>query len=93
MRTSSAIEDWALAATFVFALAFVVTINEAKHHQAIAAAAAATPAPNFVMTVTAKRLPAACKGEALTTNADCTKFLQADAVVEMQEVTPALAVR
>lgn len=92
MRTSSAIEDWALAATFVFALAFVVTINEAKHHQANAEAAA-TPAPNFVMTVTAKRLPAACKGEALTTNADCTKFMQADAVVEMQEVTPALAAR
>jgi len=92
MRTS-AIEDWALAATFVFALAFTVTIHEAGHIQATAATAAATPAPNFVMTVTGKRLPANCKGAALTANADCTKFLQADAVVEMHETTPALAAR
>jgi hypothetical protein len=92
MRTSG-MEDWALAATFVFALAFTVTIHEAQHYKANAAAAEATPAPQFVMTVTAKRLPAACKGAALTTNADCVKHLDTAAVVEMHEAAPALAAR
>jgi hypothetical protein len=89
MRTSG-MEDWALAATFVFALAFGVTINEAKHFKANAATAEA--APEYTMTITAKRLPASCKGTAATTNAaDCAKYLQADAVVEMHEAAPALA--
>jgi len=91
MRAS--IEEWGLAATFVFALAFTVTIHEARHIEATAATQAATPAPNFVMTVTAKRLPASCKGEALTANAECAKLVQGDTVVEMHETSTALAAR
>jgi hypothetical protein len=93
MRTS-AMEDWALAATFVFAVAFSATIHEARHFQAEAATAEATPAPQFVMTVTAKRLPASCRGAAaLANSADCARYLQADAVVEMHEAAPAVASR
>ena len=89
MRTSG-MEDWALAATLVFAIAFGVTINEAKHFRAQAATAAATP--QYSMTITAKRLPTSCKGVAATANAaDCAKYLQAEAVVEMHETAPALA--
>ena len=91
MRVSH-MEDWALAATFVFALAFAVTINEARHFKANAETVGATAAPQFVMTVTAKRIPAACKG-ALATSADCSKYLQRDAVVEVQEAAPSYAVR
>lgn len=91
MRTSG-IEDWALAATFVFALAFAVTIHESGHFQANAATEMAV-APQYEMTVTAKRLPASCKGAALTSNADCQKLLQADAVVEMHETSAAVAAR
>lgn len=92
MRTSG-IEDWALAATLVFAIAFAVTMDQARHHRAIAATAeAATATPSFEMTITAKRLPAACKGAAALTNAaDCAKYLQADAVVEMRETSTAYA--
>ena len=89
----SGIEDWALGATFIFALAFAVTIHEAPHFRANAATEASEPAPQFEMTVTAKRLPAACKGEALTTNADCSKLLHADATVEMHETSAAVAAR
>lgn len=90
MRTSG-VEDWALAATFVFALAFATTIHEARHFTASAATAEANSTPEYAMTITAKRLPASCKGAALTANPDCSKFLQADAVVEMHETTPAYA--
>jgi hypothetical protein len=92
MRTSGA-EDWALAATLVFAIAFAVTMDQARHHRAVAATAdAASATPAFEMTITAKRLPANCKGTAAIANAaDCAKYLQADAVVEMRETATAYA--
>ncbi|MBI1212347.1 MAG: hypothetical protein GC190_12855 [Alphaproteobacteria bacterium] len=90
MRTSS-IENWALPATLVFALAFVATVREAGHFQANAATAETSMTPHYVMTVTAKRLPASCKGAALKSNPDCLSALNADAVVEMHEASPALA--
>ena len=92
MRTSG-MEDWALAATLVFAIAFAVTIDQVRHHQANAATVDTAPAPQFVMTITAKRLPAACKGAAALAKADCSKYLQADAVVEMHETSSAYAAR
>jgi hypothetical protein len=88
-----AVEDWALAVTFVFALAFVVTIHEASHFQASAATEMASSTPRYEMTVTAKRLPSSCKGIALVSNASCAKIVQGDAVVEMHEVAPAYAAR
>jgi len=92
----SGIEDWALASTLVFALAFTATIDQARHAGAMAAprVAAADQAPQFFMTITAKRLPAACKGTDAATNAVyCATFLEADAVVEMRETATAYAER
>jgi hypothetical protein len=90
MRT---VEDWALAATFVFALAFVVGVHEVGHFQANAATELASATPRYEMTVTAKRLPASCKGAALSSNSHCAKLVQGDAVVEMHEVAPDYAAR
>lgn len=95
----SGIEDWALGLTLVFALAFTVTINQVRHAQAGTTPAPASvveagPAPQFVMTITAKRLPAVCKGAAGAANAVyCTTFLEAAAVVEMHETVAGYAAR
>jgi hypothetical protein len=92
----SGIEDWALALTLVFALAFTVTINQARHFQAANATsvAQADQAPQYVMTITAKRLPAVCKGAAGAANAVyCATFLEADAVIEMHETAAGFAAR
>ena len=94
----SGIEDWALALTLVSAIAFTVTINQVRHAHAATpvtvAAAQSQGAPLYVMTITAKRLPTACKGTAAAANAVyCTTFLEADAVVEMHETAAGYAAR
>ncbi len=92
----SGIEDWALALTLVFALAFTVTINQVRHAQPASTVSVtqSDPAPHFVMTITAKRLPAVCKGAAGAANAIyCATFLEADAVVEMHETSTGFAAR
>lgn len=90
----SGIEDWALAMTLVFALAFTLTINQVRHAQAAAPAtiAQSEAAPQFAMTITAKRLPAVCKGTVASANAlYCASMLEADAVVEMHETAAGYA--
>jgi hypothetical protein len=94
MRMSD-IEDWALALTMVFAVVFTATINQGRHaHAAVAANFdQSQPAPQFAMTITAKRLPAMCKGADAAANAlYCASFLEADAVVEMHETAAGYAV-
>lgn len=95
MRMSS-LEDWGLAACLVFAIAFTATIHQG--HQGIAATAAPLAAadqmPQYVMTITAKRLPAVCKGSVTAENAIyCTPFLEAAAVIEIHETAAAYAAR
>lgn len=93
---ASGMEDWALALTLVFAVTFTATIHQAKPTQAAAPvlAAAADQVPQYFMTITAKRLPASCKGTGAVTNAVyCATFLQADAVIEMHETAATYAAR
>src|SRR5436190_15631816 len=92
----SGLEDWALAATLVFAIAFTATIQQTRHGIGANAApvAAADHGPDYVMTITAKHLPAACKGALAAENAVyCTPFLEAEAVIEVHETAAAYAAR
>jgi hypothetical protein len=91
----SGLEDWALAFTLVFAIAFTATIQQ-THRNATDASAlvAANQVPQYAMTITAKRLPAACKGDAAADNAVyCTPFLEAAVVVEVHETAAAYVER
>jgi hypothetical protein len=92
----SGLEDWALAFTLVFAIAFTATIQQT--HRGIAAnaspLAAADQVPQYAMTITAKRLPAVCKGDVATENAIyCTPFLEAAVVIEVHETAAAYVER
>jgi len=56
-------EDWALGLAFVAAAALALTLNEARAPSFLTAAIAGErTVPAYVMTITAKRLPAECKG-------------------------------
>jgi hypothetical protein len=92
MRASGT-EDWALAFTLVFAVAFTATLQQAR--QGIEAKAAPTgQTPHYAMTITAKRLPAICKGDVATENAlYCAPFLEAAVVIEVQETAASYAAR
>ena len=86
-------EDLALPLTLVFAVAFALTLRSqislpSPAPQAIAAEAQ----PDYVMTITAKRLPAECKGGAARTP-NCASLLASEARVEMHEGNTRLADR
>jgi hypothetical protein len=56
-------EDWALGLTFVGAAALAMTLHEVRAPSFLTAAIAGErTVPAYVMTVTAQRLPAECKG-------------------------------
>ena len=87
-------EDFALPLMLVFAVTFALTLR----HQ-LTLPAAATPAmaatevqPDYVITVTAKRLPAECRNAA-TRTPSCDRFLAGDARMELREGTTRLAQR
>jgi hypothetical protein len=70
-------EDWALGLTFVAAAALAVTLSEARSPSyMMAAIAGERSGPVDVITVTAKRLPAECKGlSASTMTAKCAALI------------------
>ena len=77
---------WAFPLTFAFAVAVPFALHHAIPLPAIAAAAAAMPSePDYVMTITAKRLPTQCRGLSVhALHAACAPYLAGDAVVEMR---------
>ena len=86
-------EDFALPLVLLFAVTFALTLR----HQ-ITLLAAATPAmastevqPDYVITVTAKRLPPECKGAARAPS--CNRFLAGEARMEIREGTTRFAER
>jgi hypothetical protein len=86
-------EDFALPLTLVFAVAFALTL---QHQLVLPAAApealAAERQPDYVMTITAKRLPAECRVSPAR-RAACASELAADTRVEMHEGNTRLADR
>ncbi len=84
MRMSD-LEDVALPLTLVFAVAFALTLqHEIKLPSPATQAIAATEAaPDYVMTITAKRLPPACRRA--PQSSFCERFLAGDARIEMHE--------
>lgn len=92
MRTSG-MEDWALGFLLVFAVAFTATLQQARHGIE-ANAAPAEQVPEYAMTITAKRLPAVCKGEVASENTlYCAPFLEASTIIEMHETAAGYAAR
>ena len=90
------IEDFALPLTLVFAVVFCLTL---RHEIALplptqAVAAVEMRQPDYVMTITAKRLPAQCRVAAAQTRSPyCGRILAGDARIEMREGTTRLAAR
>ena len=86
-------EDFALPLTLVFAVVFALTL----HHQltlpaAAPAAVAAESQPDYVMTITAKRMPADCRATPARAAA-CADQLAGSARIEMREGNTRLADR
>lgn len=90
MRFSN-VDNWGLAATSLLSIAFVLVLQHGRALDISSPAEAAAPAieppaPTFVMTITAKRLPSACKGVVATSNhVYCSNLLEAAPVVVMTE--------
>src|SRR6185436_12123835 len=84
-------EDVALPLTLVFAVVFALTVRQEISFSP-GEAVAATPRPDYVMTITAKRLPADCRSAA-TRTAACESLLAGAARVEMWEGSTRLADR
>jgi len=85
-------EDFALPATLMFAVVFAVALRqELSFTPAKEALAAVTLEPDYVMTVTAKRLPAECRNAA-TRSASCkNQLLAGEQRVHVREGKPRLA--
>ena len=79
--------DWALPASVVFALVTALLIHYPPAFPVITTASAADPAQaDYVMTITAKRLPVECRGSSQhLVPAACAPYLAGDAVVDMRE--------
>lgn len=90
----SGLEDFALPLILVFAVAFSLTLRQASVLPAptMEALAATQSEPDYVMTITAKRLPPECKAAA-TRTASCDRLLAGEARVEMHEGNSRLATR
>jgi len=87
-------EDFALPLVLVFAVTFALTL---RHQISLPTAATSAMAstevqPDYVITVTAKRLPHECKGAAAHTPS-CDRFLAGDARMEIREGTARFAER
>jgi hypothetical protein len=83
--SASKIEEWTFVLSFVAAIAIAVALhgNEAPSF-ATEATAAVRNAPDYVMTVTAKRLPAECKGVNLSSSLACAAFVDANTTVDVK---------
>jgi len=86
-------EDIALPLTLVFAVAFTLTLRHeiALPSPATEAIAATESQPDYVMTITAKRLPPGCRAAPHTPS--CRQYLAGEARVEMREGDARLAAR
>ena len=81
-------EDFALPLTLVFAVTFALTLRHQINLPApVGSAVAATDVqPDYVMTITARRLPGDCRARSASLMpASCQPYLTGDAVVEMHE--------
>ena len=86
-------EDFVLPLMLVFAIAFALTLrHQIDLPSATPQAMAAQMQPDFVMTITAKRLPAECRNAATRTPL-CASLLAREARVEMREAGTRLADR
>lgn len=86
-------EDFALPLMLVFAVVFALTLNhQLSLPSAASVATAAERQPDYVMTITAKRLPAECRGTPERASA-CAEQLAGNARVEMRETNARLAER
>ena len=83
--SASKIEEWTFVLSFVVAIGVAVALH-AKEAPSFAteATAAVRNAPDYVMTVTAKRLPAECKGVTLSSSLACAAFADANTTVEVK---------
>lgn len=78
-------EDIALPLTLVFAVAFALTLRQELTLPSTATQAIAAEAqPDYVMTITAKRLPPECKGAGARAPS-CANHFAAEPRVEMRE--------
>jgi hypothetical protein len=74
---------WALPASIAFAVLAVLLLRFPFSFAPITTAAAADPMqPDYVMTITAKRLPLECRG---SRSASCTSYLEGDATIQVRE--------
>lgn len=86
-------EDFALPLMLVFAVVFALTLNhQISLPSAATEAVASERQPDYVMTITAKRLPADCRTNAARLAA-CSNQLAGSARVEMRESNARLADR
>jgi len=86
-------EDFALPLMLVFAVVFALTLRqEFVLPSAAPAAVAAEAQPDYVMTITAKRLPADCRNAAARAPS-CANALAGEARIEMRESNARLADR
>ncbi len=78
---------WALPASIAFAILAVLLLRFPFLFAPITTAAAADPVqPDYVMTITAKRLPPECRGGSQhILPAACTPFLEGNATIHMRE--------
>jgi hypothetical protein len=89
-------EDFALPLMLVFAVTFALTLrHQLTLPSAVTPAMAATETtqhPDYVITVTAKRIPAECRSAA-TRTAACDRFLAGDTRMELREANTRYAQR
>ncbi|MCE9523538.1 MAG: hypothetical protein K8S25_14040 [Alphaproteobacteria bacterium] len=79
------IEEWTFGLSFVFAAAFALALHGQEAPSLTTQAnAAVNSAPAYIMTVTAKRLPAECKGLSMASSASCASFADANTKVELR---------
>lgn len=88
MRASN-LELLAFPVAITFAVVFALTINRALPTGVSPANSAEQTDPDYVMTVTARRLPAECR--AAHAPAYCAPILAGDATVDMRVNAPAFA--
>jgi hypothetical protein len=86
-------EDFALPLVFVFAVAFALTLNhQLSLPSAAEQAVAGEHQPDYVMTITAKRIPSDCRTTPARSTA-CAEQLARTARIEMREGNTRLADR
>ena len=77
---------WALPASIALAVLAVLLLRFPFSFAPITTAAAADPMrPDYLMTITAKRLPSECRGSQHILPAACTPFVDGSATIQMRE--------